>query len=77
MEFLPFVLARLNLDGSLDEEFQSLMGLGFDGPVLGLSQDADGDVLAVGNFSAYNGAAAHHFALIRNADATLDATYKE
>lgn len=46
-------IALLRADGSVDPAFEP--GNGFDGTVLGLALQADGKLLAVGDFSAVNG----------------------
>lgn len=45
-------ILRLNADGSLDDSFIS--GTGFDAYVTALAQQADGKILAGGNFALYN-----------------------
>ncbi|MFN5745404.1 MAG: delta-60 repeat domain-containing protein [Methylococcaceae bacterium] len=47
-------IARLNPDGTFDASF--VTGSGFNGPVSDLVLQPDGSVIAVGQFSAYNGA---------------------
>lgn len=47
-------IARLNSDGTFDAGF--VTGSGFNGPVSDLVLQADGSVIVVGQFTAYNGA---------------------
>ena len=45
-------IARLNYNGTLDTSFNS--GIGFDGPVLAMTIDANGNILVAGDFNHYN-----------------------
>ena len=67
-------IARLNVDGSLDNSFQ--VGQGFTGvyTVYDLSLQSDGKILVCGGFSAYNGTTIHSIARI-NTNGTLDNTF--
>jgi uncharacterized delta-60 repeat protein len=65
-------IARLNVDGSVDANFNP--GSGFDAVPIALAVQLDGKILAGGGFSIYNGASRAN--LIRlNADGTLDAGF--
>ncbi|WP_345122529.1 FG-GAP-like repeat-containing protein [Hymenobacter antarcticus] len=73
---VPAGLIRLNADGSRDASFNgSNAGFtGGNGIVRGLALQPDGKVVAVGEFTAYNGGAAG--AIVRlNADGSRDATF--
>ena len=50
-------IARLNADGSLDEEFHNALGDGMDGGVTRLLRREDEAIVAVGNLISYNGTA--------------------
>ncbi|MDO7873513.1 T9SS type A sorting domain-containing protein [Hymenobacter sp. ASUV-10] len=65
-------LVRLNADGTLDASFAT--GTGFNSTVRSVAVQADGKVLAGGDFTTYNGTTAN--SLVRlNADGTLDASF--
>jgi uncharacterized delta-60 repeat protein len=65
-------LARLNIDGSIDTSFHT--GTGFNGMVDVIKVLPNGKIMAGGNFSTYNGAAA--YSLIRlNNDGTADTSF--
>jgi uncharacterized repeat protein (TIGR01451 family)/uncharacterized delta-60 repeat protein len=53
-------IARLNYNGSADTSFNS--GVGFNGTVYALSIDANGDILAGGDFTSYNTTNCNHIA---------------
>lgn len=65
-------IARLNLDGSLDQSFNS--GTGFDGNCLVVLGLPSGRILVGGSFNNYNGNGASKLARL-NSDGTLDGTY--
>ncbi|MDO7873161.1 T9SS type A sorting domain-containing protein [Hymenobacter sp. ASUV-10] len=66
-------LMRLNADGSRDAGF-TLAGTGFGNTILTLAVQADGKVLAGGQFTSYSGTAAN--SLVRlNADGSRDAGF--
>lgn len=48
---------RLNADGTLDNAFNTTLGLGFDGRINCVDQQADGKILIGGNFTLINGVA--------------------
>ncbi|MFT6034067.1 MAG: putative delta-60 repeat protein, partial [Arenicella sp.] len=62
-------IARLNADGSLDTGFD--LGSGANGPVLAISQQADGKVLIGGDFTSVNSTPRNYIARL-NADGSLD-----
>jgi len=64
--------ARLNPDGTLDTSFDA--GTGFGGRVFKLVPQADGKIIAVGEFSTVNGTLRNRFARI-NADGSLDTAF--
>jgi uncharacterized delta-60 repeat protein len=63
-------IARLNVDGSLDNVFQNGLS-GANGSVQSVAAQADGKVLIGGDFSRVNGESRHRLARL-NADGTLD-----
>lgn len=65
-------LARLGTDGSLDPTLDP--GLGFNSPPAKLVTQADGKILAIGNFNTYNGTPRSGLTRI-NPDGSLDATF--
>lgn len=65
-------IARLNLDGSLDPSFDP--GTGFNAPVNGLALQVDGRVLAVGEFTEFDGTPANRLVRL-NADGSLDDSF--
>ncbi len=66
-------LVRLNADGSRDASFAT--GTGFDGDVYHLAMQPDGNVLAGGAFTAYNGTSGLNRLLRLTADGSRDATF--
>ncbi|MGB3013043.1 MAG: hypothetical protein WBB41_00350 [Candidatus Nanopelagicales bacterium] len=48
-------IARLNSDGTVDANFSSNLGTGFDGSVYALAVQADGKVVVAGTFTKFNG----------------------
>lgn len=67
------VLAKLNLDGSIDSSFVQ-GGTGFNGLINGLNNDPDGKLMCVGNFTAYGSTAVRRVARL-NSDGSLDTTF--
>lgn len=65
-------IARLNADGTLDPTFDP--GTGFNNPPSKLVVQADGKIIAVGDFTTYNGVARGYIARL-NADGSLDAAF--
>ena len=65
-------IARLNSDGSLDAGFAP--GTGFNNAVIRLAVQSDGKVIAVGDFTSYNGTACNRIARL-NPDGSLDGTF--
>ncbi|HEY0549913.1 MAG TPA: Calx-beta domain-containing protein, partial [Verrucomicrobiae bacterium] len=70
--FLPTRLARLNADGVLDTSFDT--SLGADGTVRGLSLQADGKIIVVGDFQTINGAPRAGIARL-NTDGSVDFSF--
>ncbi|MCS6833463.1 MAG: hypothetical protein NZ521_07795, partial [Flammeovirgaceae bacterium] len=66
-------LARLNSDGTLDTGFAPA-GTGFNNDVWGIKLLSDEKILAVGNFTSFNGTTRNRI-LRLNADGTLDNTF--
>lgn len=66
-----FGIARLNADGSVDTTFNP--GIGFNNAVFDIAIQADGKIIAVGDFTAYNGIPANRIVRI-NPDGTIDPT---
>lgn len=65
-------LAKILSNGSLDPSF--LIGTGFNGSVLDMALQADGKIVVVGNFTAYQGTPVSRIARL-NSDGTLDGTF--
>jgi uncharacterized delta-60 repeat protein len=65
-------LVRVNSDGTLDTSFNA--GSGFDAPPKMLALQADGKILAVGDFVNYNGNPRARIARI-NADGSIDGSF--
>ena len=65
-------IALVTTNGSLDGSFNA--GLGFNGDVNALAFQTNGEVLAGGNFTTYNGVTRHYLALIQP-DGTLDTSF--
>jgi len=65
-------IARLNSDGSLDAGFAP--GTGFNASVIRVLVQPDGKVIAVGDFTSYNGTGRNRVARL-NADGTLDTSF--
>lgn len=65
-------IARLNADGTVDPDF--LTGLGFNGQVTEMVQQADGKLVVAGDFTSYDGTACNR--LIRlNPNGTADTAF--
>ncbi|MDQ2773190.1 MAG: hypothetical protein M3Y54_22115, partial [Bacteroidota bacterium] len=72
----PNYLLRLNTDGLLDTSFNNGPSAGASGSVFALAVQADGQVLAGGTFTSYNGSAAAPDYLLRlNTDGSLDTSF--
>ena len=67
-------IARLNTDGTLDTTFDTNTGTGFSSIVNSLAIQADGKIVAAGQFSTFNGVTVNRIARL-NADGTLDTTF--
>ena len=65
-------IARLNVDGSLDNGFTP--GAGADGPVRGIATDPSGRVFIVGDFASVDSVARNRIARL-NSDGTVDKTF--
>jgi uncharacterized delta-60 repeat protein len=63
-------IVRLNADGSIDNSYAS--GGGFDGACLALRAQADGKLLVIGQFAAYDGNSLGARVIRLNTDGTLD-----
>lgn len=74
---IPDKLVRLHADGSLDEEFNARLGLGFDGFVLAtVLETSDGGFLVGGSFHALNGDSSAPRNLLRlHADGSVDTEF--
>lgn len=69
------MVARLNLDGSIDNSFNTGNGFtGVSGYVKALALQPDGKVLVGGNFLEYNGTTRHRIARL-NSDGSLDMSF--
>jgi len=66
-------IARLNADGSVDQDF--VVGTGFNQIVRDVKIQPDGKVLVVGNFTSYNGTPRVRMARL-NSDGSLDETFE-
>lgn len=53
-------LVRLNSDGTLDSNFMTSIGNGFNGEIYSLSLLTDGSIIAVGNFTSVSGSSANN-----------------
>ncbi|MBI2605358.1 MAG: delta-60 repeat domain-containing protein [Deltaproteobacteria bacterium] len=71
----PNHVARLNSDGSMDAEFEQNIGFAFNAPVHALALDADGGILAGGDFSDFSGMFASRIVRL-NPDGTLDNDFR-
>jgi uncharacterized delta-60 repeat protein len=67
-------LARLNVDGSLDTNFNAGFGLGAAGSVRALAIQLDGRVLVGGSFTSFNGNPAGYIVRL-NPDGTVDTNF--
>jgi uncharacterized delta-60 repeat protein len=65
-------LARLNIDGTIDESFN--LGLGFNNTVNGINIQFDGKILVVGDFTTYNGISKNRIVRL-NIDGSIDTTF--
>jgi len=65
-------IARLNVDGTLDDSFDP--GTGADNTVLTTSIQSDGKIIIGGQFTTYNGIAGNQIARL-NTDGSLDGTF--
>ena len=65
-------MARLNADGTTDASFSS--GLGFNNAVYGITVQVDGKIVAVGDFTSYNGAPANKIVRL-NPDGRIDSSF--
>jgi uncharacterized delta-60 repeat protein len=67
-------IARLNLDGTPDNDFNINTGTGFSGAVGAIAIQSDGKILVGGNFNTFNEQAANRMARL-NSDGTLDTSF--
>ena len=65
-------LTRLNLDGSIDESFNT--GTGFNGKIYASCLQSDGKIIVGGNFTSYNGISAGRIIRL-NEDGSYDTTF--
>ena len=65
-------LARLNIDGSVDQSFD--IGSGFDGTINDIAVQSDGKIIVGGIFQNYNGSVRQRIARI-NTNGSLDQTF--
>lgn len=65
-------IARLNVDGSLDESFDT--GIGANNTIEGIYLQNDGKIIIVGYFTSYNGVTRNHIARL-NTDGSLDESF--
>jgi len=65
-------ITRLNTDGSIDYSFTT--GTAFNAPVFDILIQPNGKILAVGNFTTYNGITANGIVRI-NSDGTIDTSF--
>ena len=67
-------LVRLNVDGSVDTNFNASLGAGPNGPVRALAIQSDGAVLVGGSFTNFSGMLLNNFAHL-NANGTVDTSF--
>jgi len=67
-------LVRLNSDGTEDTAFYANLGTGFAGSVIALAVQSDGDIIAGGFFSSFNGNTRNRLVRL-NADGTEDTAF--
>jgi uncharacterized delta-60 repeat protein len=67
-------LVRLNIDGSVDTNYLAGLGSGPNGTVRALAIQLNGQVLAGGGFTSFNGTSINHICRL-NVDGTLDAGF--
>lgn len=65
-------IIKLNSNGSKDSSFN--IGTGFNNNVNGIARQTDGKIIAVGNFTSYNGTSVNRIVRI-NTNGTIDATF--
>jgi uncharacterized delta-60 repeat protein len=64
-------IIRLNSDSTIDQDFLTNMGSGFNGAADSIQIQSDGKILVGGNFSSYSGITANYFIRL-NSDGTID-----
>jgi uncharacterized delta-60 repeat protein len=67
-------LARLNSDGSVDTDFTTALGSGFDGPVAAVAVQSDGEIVVGGFFTSVNATSSKRAARL-NSDGSPDADF--
>jgi uncharacterized delta-60 repeat protein len=67
-------IARLNADGTRDTSFTTNTGTAFNGLAAAVAIQSDGKIIAVGDFTTFNGATVNRIVRL-NADGTRDATF--
>lgn len=66
-------IGRINVDGSLDSNFNSNIGTGFNSIVTKILVQSDGKILVSGGFESFNGSARYGICRL-NSDGSLDTT---
>lgn len=67
-------IARLNVDGSLDESFNPKIATNIASEIRSIALQPNGKIIIAGNFTCYNGTSRNHIARL-NADGGLDSTF--
>lgn len=67
-------LVRLNVDGSLDTNFDSDLGVGPNGIVQAIAIQLDGNILVGGNFTSFNNTNANYIVRLQS-NGTIDPTF--
>jgi len=70
--FAKNCIARLNVDGSLDSNFN--LGTGANGVIRSIALQTDGKIIIGGSFSSYNGTEQNHIARL-NTNGSLDTSF--
>ena len=67
-------ITRLNSNGTLDTDFATNTGTGFNAQVVSIAIQSDGKIICVGGFTFFNGTTANRIARL-NSDGTLDTSF--
>ena len=67
-------ITRIKTDGSIDTDFATNSGTGFDNYIEAIAIQSDGKILVGGNFTSYNGTSANNIVRL-NSDGTLDTVF--